>query len=385
MRISSGGLVPTPLLRAYFGNSNGSSSSSGLSGSLNSDAIVSQLGDVKSKLFSLASKAKQLLERAEYSQSSQYTIQVPQTTVSTTTTDYSVSVSTNGGANDPQFDKAIDKAFNRAYTSENNKLLKNKNLSGEVSFTVTDGENTETFTIQVDSSTTLRKFAEEFNSKSGANASAKVETFEVDGSLRSRFRIEGSSITSSTTLIDEALEDTNGRRVSEAEAALFEQDIKKFVTGLNGLVAAVNGKSEGIAALEGDIGLLDSFADIVKNLKSDDGSTSLSALMSEKSSGGYSVNGTAIREAFVNNSEGVLSLIENLSDSISGNKGITQSYARYGGSLDQISSVVKLIGKTQTEYLTDGLSDGNENVQAQRQENIESLVNYASRLTAQKA
>ena len=380
MRVSSSsGIFSSSLYKAYFGNETSASNSS--SGSkVNSDAIVSQLGDVKSKLLSLASKAKELTERQRASDSSSSAPPLPPTY--STPENVEVSISTENANKPAKFEKQVSKALAKNFNSPDKKLLTNDKLEGDVKVTLKDGENTETFSIRVDKNTTVQSFVNEFNQKSNGKASAEISQSTVNDKTKYKINLVGAS---GTPVLDEDTDSGETEKIAnEADAAQFEKDVKDFVSDVNKLVASVKGNKNGISSLESDVGLLGSLTDLVKNLKSDDGSVSLSSFVTEKSSGVFVVNGAAAREAFLNNSEGVVNLISNLSDEVSGRKGLTQSYAAYGGSLDKITNVVKVIGEAQTQYNSDGLS-ASADIKAQRDQNIQELVTYAGKLAAQKA
>jgi hypothetical protein len=385
MKIASSGLIATPLYKAYFGQNSATSALTSSRSGLNSDAIVSQLGDVKSKLLTLAARAKELTERATTQSvgSSENVETIP--TPTTPPGDVSVVIDTENSNKPLKFANQITKALSRAYRSEDGKLLRNKNLQGDVKVTLQDGENEETFTIRVDKNTTAKSFVDEFNSKANGKASAELNQITVNG--KSRFFIDVKGAAGSPTLVDDGLDeaDVNEGDVSEADAAQFEKDVKKFVSDLNGLVSAVTKNKDGISSLDSNVGLISSIQDLVKGLESDDGSVKLSSFVKENASGGYNVNGGAAREAFLNNSEGVISMLNNLSGAISGEGGLTRNYAAYGGSLDKISSVVKVIAQVKSGYERDGLSNQNEQVAAERQQNLQNLANYAGKLTSLKA
>lgn len=380
MRVSSAnGIFSSSLYKAYFG---GESSSASLSkgSQVNSDAIVSQLGDVKSKLLSLAAKSKQLTERERASDTEVSGPALPPTY--STPDDVEVSVSTENGNKPRRFERQVSNALAKNFNSPDKRLLNDKKLSGDVKVTLKDGEDTESFTIRVDKDTTVQSFVDEFNQKANGKAEAEINQTTVNGKSKFKINLVGSPGT--PVEIDDEESEAAERIANEADAAQFEKDVKDFIGDVNKLVSAVAGNGDGLASLDSNVGLLDSLKDLVKNLKSDDGSVSLSSFVTEKSNGGFVVNGSAAREAFLNNSDGVINLLDNLSDAVSGKKGLTQSYAAYGGSLDKISSVVKVIGEAQDKYNSDGLSSSTE-IRAQREQNLQELVSYAGRLSSQKA
>ena len=379
MRVSSAnGIFSSSLYKAYFGDQNSSTNSSKGS-SVNSDAIVSQLGDVKSKLLSLAAKSKQLTERISSDESSSAGTSLPPTY--TTPDNVEVSVATENANKPTRFENQISRALSKNFNSPDKKLLNNSKLKGDVKVTLKEGENVESFSIKVDKNTTVQSFVNEFNQKAGGKATAELDKTTVNGKDKYKINLVGSP---GTPTIDEEASDEQDRVANEADSAQFEKDIKDFVTDVNKLVIAVSNNKNGLASLGSDVGLIDSLKDLVKNLKSDDGSVSLSSFVTEKSSGGFAVNGAAAREAFLSNSDGVANLLNNLADAVAGSQGLTKDYAGYGGSLDKISSVIKVIGRTQDKYSTDGLSNDTE-IRAQREQNLSELVNYAGRLSAQKA
>jgi len=379
MRVSSAnGIFSSSLYKAYFGDQNSSTNSSKGS-SVNSDAIVSQLGDVKSKLLSLAAKSKQSTERISSGESSSASTSLPP--AYTTPDNVEVSVSTENANKPTRFENQISRALSKNFNSPDKKLLNNSKLKGDVKVTLKEGENVESFSIKVDKNTTVQSFVNEFNQKAGGKATAELDKTTVNGKDKYKINLVGSP---GTPTIDEEASDEQDRVANEADSAQFEKDIKDFVTDVNKLVIAVSNNKNGLASLGSDVGLIDSLKDLVKNLKSDDGSVSLSSFVTEKSSGGFAVNGAAAREAFLSNSDGVANLLNNLADAVAGSQGLTKDYAGYGGSLDKISSVIKVIGRTQDKYSTDGLSNDTE-IRAQREQNLSELVNYAGRLSAQKA
>jgi hypothetical protein len=351
MRVQSGVSFTQSLYNVYFGKSSTSiNAKQSQEESINSDAAISSLNVVKAKLLSLADRSKKILERPDIETSqaveiAEDPIGVPETETSTVSVSFSTE---NAPSKARKFDRQIRNSLQRAYKSENGKLLKDSSLSGDVKVNLTEGENSDSFSIRVDGSTTAKQFVDEFNSKAGGKAKAELKSVVVNGKNRQQISVEGATTT--TTLFDddgETSDDISKVKVTEADAAQFEQDVKKFVSVLNSLVKSVSkDNADGtLSNFQTDDNLVQSLKSLIQTLDSEDGSVKLSSIISSKKSGEYSVDSGSLRSAFINNTEGVIDVFRNLTDSLSGSKGIAKDYAGYGGNIDRASSIARVVGK----------------------------------------
>jgi len=262
-----------------------------------------------------------------------------------------VSVSTSATSKPLNFDRQIMKALSKGFESGDEKILKNRNLSGNVTVKV----GSEEYTVSVDGDTTAQEFADALNTASGGKLDAKlVERGDV-------FKISVKTGAPPATPDgenpppggDEVIlgEGSSGAGGFEGDIGELVQQLKRFAGTYNDLVGYVR-RDNGSASLsetEVDDGLVSTLKTALKSSTGDSGRVEFDEFVNFNASGRITVDEAGLKKAFSEDPDAVVEVFTELAANIGGRQGVVRDYNAKGGVLDQ---AVNAIAQSQLTKLT---------------------------------
>jgi len=288
-------------------------------------------------------------------------------------------------------------SFNEEFSSGDELILANPANGGDVQFTVGTGEDAQSFSVQVDETTSASDFVNQFNAAAGDLASATLvqvdaDTYKIAFNTNQEGTAEGSlSITSEN---DALLHSFGGSTVDQATDAVFQisgvageftrpsntvddavegvtlqlnqvgaatisisddpsaltSSVESFVSTFNSLVEFVNREDavtvlqegEGAVNIAGslsqtnvDDSAVSALRSALSSATSADGSISFASLgVSTERDGTLSFDRDAFEETFSENPEAVTEAVTALADSVSGVEGVAYQYTGFGLGVD---------------------------------------------------
>jgi len=250
-----------------------------------------------------------------------------------------------------KFGRQLLRSFRRGTTEEDGELLKNKNLHGDVKFTIGEGEGAQSFSIHVDGNTTSQQFVDEFNSKSGGRAQASlVETSRGEGHSRYRIKVESQAVvpppvdnpeeSTPPPSTDSGFLGSGSLDISSlsADAGEAVQGLKTFVDAFNKLVRfSREGNKDGdiLASTGVDEQAIGALRDAIVNSKSNDGTVSFSQFVTERGNGELQFNAREFERVFLEDGEGASEAVQKFAADVAGSNGIVRGFVQHGALVDQ--------------------------------------------------
>ncbi|MCC6954371.1 MAG: hypothetical protein IT290_09655 [Deltaproteobacteria bacterium] len=248
-----------------------------------------------------------------------------------------------------KFGRELMRSFRRGVKEENDPLLR-KNVRGDVNFTIGEGESAESFSIRVDRNTSAEAFVNEFNSKAGGRAEAKlVEVERENGSTRFRVAIESRNPTpvegeegtedpapsTSTDFLGSGSLDISAL---DADPTQAKAGLKAFVESFNKLVRyAKDGNREGdvLSATAVDEQAINAIRDAIEDSESEDGSVKFSQFVTERGDGQLKFNESEFERLFLDDTEGAVEAVRKLALAVTSSDGVVREFVQTGSLVDQ--------------------------------------------------
>jgi hypothetical protein len=260
-----------------------------------------------------------------------------------------VSISTANSNKPVPFSRLVQRAFKKGFRSENDRIIKNPKLSGDIQVSL--GE--ESFSIRVDSNTTVKQFMDELSAKAGDKLD--ISLVNSGGKLKLQLR-PGAGAGDPDQNSGGGTVGEGGFQIADlsAEARDVIQQVKRFVGTYNKVVRYTR-KGETLIAETGlDQGLALTLKKALRESTGDGGRLSFGDFVSFRSDGKLVFNEERLKEAFAEDPEAVFEILSGVAENIAGREGIARDFSARGGVLDQTlvalsrEKQVKLAPKEQT-------------------------------------
>lgn len=360
MKVSgpSGFLAANSLFGSYFREIRAQKQQS-LKTSSSDEAASVSIDDVRTKLTKLADKISKLRELDTFRRKESDSAQSAEDTEETAPTDApptnpqpapgpaSISLGVENSNRPRKFEKQIGKAFRKGFESENDKLLKDSNLHGDVVVTVRQGEEVKNIKVSVDGSTTVGEFVNQVNAQAGGSVTASFREVGRGDNTRLRVALKANpQVPGENPPVEPPPEEDSGNLIGgglnfrdlSGEAGSLEQELKGVVAAFNQLASFINGggkDGQGLASTSVDENLLNKIESAFKNSTSKDGRLSFDSFLTVRKDGLITLSSNSFQQAFLEDPDGVVDVLTSAANTVAGPKGLAKEFATNGGKLDK--------------------------------------------------